>query len=348
MLQEGIFWTYKGNGFSTELLVNIDRANTSVQELKQLLWIDRKTRAVFLEMILFNSYVNLFSFVTMRVEFPISGGVFPHSETTHVRLYASGLNGIYMRVVEVLFVALLFANLGISIFLLYINGLKTVLKSVRIYLDIAILLNGLVLIALYLLRFFTTQDLVTEVKGSVINFLPFQKVVLYHSLFMYWLALITCLAVLKLIVLLRLNERIAKFGAILRHSFSDVIWTGLIFLFGIFAYGALCYLAFRDQYVFSSLIRAIEMLFAFALGQVDGLEDLFDNPTFGVQLFVFTFTLFSQIIMLNILIAVIMEAHETFREKSVLHPKDHELVGEVFGQVRTGVKKTLETYTKIQ
>ena len=90
------------------------------------------------------------------------------------------------------------------------------------------------------------------------------------------------------------------------------------------------------------------MLFAFALGQVDGLEDLFDNPSYGVQMFVFTFTLFSQIIMLNILIAVIMEAHDSFRGKSVLHPKDHELVGEVFGQVQTGVKKTLETYTKIQ
>ena len=149
-------------------------------------------------------------------------------------------------------------------------------------------------------------------------------------------------------MLLRLNERIAKFAAMLKHSAGDILSVGGIFFVIMTAYAVMCALAFRDHYVFSSFIRSIEMLFAFSLGEFTGLGELFSQPTFTVQIFVFTYAIFSNIVMINILIAVIVESHESFHLRSTLQPKDHELVEEIFGQVQTGIKKTLDTYTKLR
>ena len=317
-------------------------------ELKKLRWIDRHTRAVFLEFILFNANANLFAFVSMRLEFGLTGLTVPRTDTTLVRLYATGFMGIYTRVVEVAFIALLLANVGVFLYLSKAEKFSVLLRQLRTYLDLIIFINGIVLIVLYLYRYFITKDLVTEIKGGVIHFIPFQKAVFYHDIFMYLLALITSLSVLKIIVLLRLNERIAKFAATLRHSFGDIMSVGGIYFLVITAYAMLCSLAFRDHYVFSSLLRSIEMLFAFSLGQFIGLEELFHYPNFTTQLFVFTNSVFSNILMLNVLIVVIVEAHEAFKRKSALQPKDHELVQEVFQQVQSGIKKTLNTYTKLR
>ena len=321
---------------------------TSVSELKNLRWIDRQTRAVFLEFILFNANANLFSFVSLRLEFGLTGLTVPQTDTTLVRLYATGFAGIYTRVVEVAFIALLLANVGVFLYLSKAEKFSALFKQLRTYLDLLIFISGIVLIVMYLYRYFITKDLVTEIKGSVIHFIPFQKAVFYHKTFMYLLALITSLSVLKILVLLRLNERISKFAATLRHSFGDILSVGCIYFLVITAYAMMCSLAFRDHYVFSSFLRSIQMLFAFSLGQFTGLEDLFKYPNINVQLFVFTYSIFSNIFMLNVLIVVIVEAHETFKQKSALQPKDHELVREVFGQVQTGIKKTLDTYTKLQ
>ena len=346
--QSGEFWRYEGDGFGTELVVNIDRARTSVNELKDLLWIDRQTRAIFLEFILFNANANLFSFVSMRLEFGLTGLTVPRSSTTLVRLYATGFTGIYQRVVEVAFVALLLANVAVFLYLSKAETFGSFWRQLRTYLDLVIFTNGVALIVIYVYRYYVTKDLVTEIKGGVIHFIPFQKAVFCHNLFMYLLASISALCVLKFVVLLRLNERIAKFAAMLKHSAGDILSVGGIFFVIMTAYAVMCALAFRDHYVFSSFIRSIEMLFAFSLGEFTGLGELFSQPTFTVQIFVFTYAIFSNIVMINILIAVIVESHESFHLRSALQPKDHELVEEIFGQVQTGIKKTLDTYTKLR
>ena len=346
--QSGAFWRYEGGGFGTELVVNVDRARTSATELKDLLWIDRQTRAIFLEFILFNANANLFSFVSMRLEFGLTGLAVPRTSTNQIRLYATGFTGIYQRVVEVAFVALLLANFAVFLYLSKAETFRSLWRQLRTYLDLVIFINGAALIAVYVYRYLVTKDLVTEIKGGVIHFIPFQRAVFCHNLFMYLLASITSLCVLKFVVLLRLNERVAKFAATLKHSAGDILSVGGLFFVIMTAYAVMCALAFRDHYVFSSFIRSIEMLFAFSLGEFSGLGELFSHPTFTVQIFVFTYAIFSNIVMINILIAVIVESHESFHFKSALQPKDHELVQEIFGQVRTGIKKTLDTYTKPQ
>ena len=78
------------------------------------------------------------------------------------------------------------------------------------------------------------------------------------------------------------------------------------------------------------------------------MEDLLADAKPMLQFYVISFVLFAQFFMINVLIAVIMDAHDMFKHQSALQPTDHELVAEIFGQVRQTAKKALDKYTNLQ
>ena len=55
----GVFSSYVGGGFTYELTGNATQIQADFQVMQQNNWIDRQTRAVFLEYSLFNSNINL-------------------------------------------------------------------------------------------------------------------------------------------------------------------------------------------------------------------------------------------------------------------------------------------------
>ncbi len=58
----------------------------NISMLKELSWIDMQTRAVIIQMSLYNPNVNLFIFVTIVAEFSPSGGVSPSARVEPLAL----------------------------------------------------------------------------------------------------------------------------------------------------------------------------------------------------------------------------------------------------------------------
>jgi hypothetical protein len=73
----GDFATYGGGGYVYEFRGTMNDMLGNVSLLQDLSWIDIQTRAVIIQMSLYNPNVNLFIFVTILAEFPSSGGVYP-------------------------------------------------------------------------------------------------------------------------------------------------------------------------------------------------------------------------------------------------------------------------------
>ena len=341
--------TYSGDGYSTELIVDLDISNATVVELKENLWIDRQTRAIFLEFILYNADSNLFSFVTLWLEIPITGGPLLKTDATMIRIYGTGFNAIYMRVMEVLFVTLLVTNIGIFIYQVKCEeSFIHCIKKPRIVVDLCLFITSFLLVIIFAVRYFTTKGLVSDVKGDVVHFIPFQRAVFFHNIFTYFLGFVTCLAFLKLVILLRLMERIAKLAATLRYSALDLLSTLFLISIGVFAFGMLGYLAFHtDTKAYRTFVDSLEMLIGLSMGEFRGISNQFSEAKPLLRFYVITYMLFTQIFMFNILIAVIIDSHNMFKSKSVLHPKDHELVGVIFGQVRNAMQKALDKYTQL-
>uniref|UniRef100_A0A1B6KUS0 Uncharacterized protein n=1 Tax=Graphocephala atropunctata TaxID=36148 RepID=A0A1B6KUS0_9HEMI len=74
---DGILTNYNGGGYIA-LLQNInDKATQTIYKLRNGKWIDRGTRAVFIEFTIYNGNINLFCTFKIIFEFPPCGGVIP-------------------------------------------------------------------------------------------------------------------------------------------------------------------------------------------------------------------------------------------------------------------------------
>ena len=56
----GLISTYKAGGFAQDLTTRRDSSLEIIEELKQYLWLDRGTRAVFVDFTVYNANINLF------------------------------------------------------------------------------------------------------------------------------------------------------------------------------------------------------------------------------------------------------------------------------------------------
>jgi hypothetical protein len=71
----GVYSSYVGGGFTYELTGNATQIQADFQVMQTTNWIDRQTRAVFLEYSLFNPNINLFSYCIVLFEFLPTGTI---------------------------------------------------------------------------------------------------------------------------------------------------------------------------------------------------------------------------------------------------------------------------------
>jgi hypothetical protein len=75
----GEYATYDSGGYVYAYHGRLSDLQTNISELHQLGWIDRQTRAVFIQISLYNPNAQLYTSVILLVEFLSTGGVFPQS-----------------------------------------------------------------------------------------------------------------------------------------------------------------------------------------------------------------------------------------------------------------------------
>ena len=80
---------YDGGGYVYEFRGRLSDIRSNLSALHQLEWIDSRTRAVIIQLSLYNPNVQLFTSVTLLTEFLSTGGVHPQSRIEPMNLYFS-------------------------------------------------------------------------------------------------------------------------------------------------------------------------------------------------------------------------------------------------------------------
>ncbi|CAF1470927.1 unnamed protein product, partial [Didymodactylos carnosus] len=86
---KGRFATYGGGGYYVDLGIYNRTFRRVIEELEYLRsekWIDHGTRALIIDLVLYNPSVNLFCYVKLTIELPETGGVFPQYKIEARRL----------------------------------------------------------------------------------------------------------------------------------------------------------------------------------------------------------------------------------------------------------------------
>ncbi|XP_078597655.1 polycystin-1-like protein 2 [Branchiostoma floridae x Branchiostoma japonicum] len=222
---------YWKDGFSLELGRSADEMRSILADLKANRWIDRQTRAVILEVLLYNGNLDMFTSVTVVFEFTEMSGVFCNHHLHTFRLHQrSGTIGYIYVLLEIIYVIFLLYSLWKEAKAVRAAGLAY-LKEPWNLVETFNFILAFIVIALYgSNRAYSSKALASAQQGK--DKLQYLKsmvdISLLYGWFLFFLAFVN---IMKFLRLLRFNPYLSKVMA-MSLSYSTLFQMSL----GLFDY----------------------------------------------------------------------------------------------------------------
>ncbi|XP_077991802.1 polycystin-1-like protein 2 [Glandiceps talaboti] len=313
----GIRRMFGGGGYVSEIGTSLDGAQNTTDDLQTSSWLDRYTRAVFVEFPLYNANVNLFSMVTLLVEFPATGAslVYRHISVLRLYTYVGTFWAFYLisELITVLFVMyyiireiLNLKKLGCA----YFKSFWTWMKMIKLCLCLAAI--GVHIYTTVYWNFVTD-----DVSGrSADEFLNLQRMAIWDEIYLHILAVVIFISFFEFIDMLRFSRTISLLAKTFRHASKDYICFAIIFFIILMAYSQLAYVALGSNLeAFKSMLATFETLISLRLGMFDydGLENA--NRILGpLVLITFIIVMFS--VLATMFIAIMIRHFHVIKAES--------------------------------
>ncbi|XP_035663364.1 polycystic kidney disease protein 1-like 2 [Branchiostoma floridae] len=299
---------YWGDGFSLQLGKSADEMRSILAELNTHGWIDGQTRAVILEVLLYNGNLDLFTSLTVMFEFSEISGVFSHRHLHTFRLRQQpGTIGYIYVLLEIIYIIILLYSLWKEAKTARAAG-WAYLKEPWNVVEIVNFILAFTVIALYgSNRGYSSMALAAVHQGK--DQLQYIKSLVDINLMYGWfLSFLVFLNMMKMLRLLRFDPFLAKLMSVFRGmavEFSAFILYFFLFFSGFAMSGFLMFGTTVTAYRAVSL--SYSTLFQMSLGLFD-YRELFDENPFLGPIFFLTFMCLVYLVLMNIAVAIINSA----------------------------------------
>ncbi|XP_078691028.1 polycystin-1-like isoform X3 [Branchiostoma floridae x Branchiostoma belcheri] len=262
--------SYSDNGYIVDLQKSYNASITALAELNSTDWIDRGTRAVFVEFSLYNPNVNLFSVVTLLLELPVTGVGRASHDIKSGRFVVYGYGVDLLMIMQGLFALFLLYYIVVELCQLKRHGFKPYVKRFQTYYEWTIIIISTSSLAVYIHRLLYTTGLWREHLADKTKFISF-----FHSAYLgqvtaYLNGLVIFLLMIKVARQMRFRRQWSIFGKALRLVAWELAGCFLIFLILILIYAQLGYLLFSNHSpYFTTMWMSITAMVAMFRGQVD-------------------------------------------------------------------------------
>ncbi|KAM4704443.1 polycystin-2-like protein 1 [Rhinophrynus dorsalis] len=329
--------TYSGGGYYIDLELTKQNSLKELQTLKNNLWLDRGTRAVFVDFSVYNANINLFCVLRLVVEFPATGGAIPSWQIRTVKLirYVSGWD-YFIIVCEIIFCVFIFYYVVEEMLELRIHKLRY-FTSIWNILDIVVILLSLVAIAFHIFRTLEVNRLMGTLLKQPTTYADFEFLAFWQTQYNNMNAVNLFFAWIKIFKYISFNKTMTQLSSTLARCAKDILGFAIMFFIVFFAYAQLGYLLFGTQVEnFSTFIKCIFTQFRIILGDFD--YDAIDNANriLGPIYFV-TYVFFVFFVLLNMFLAIINDTYSEVKEE--LSNQKNEL--QFSDILKQGYKKTL-------
>ncbi|XP_063446785.1 polycystin-1-like protein 2 [Mytilus trossulus] len=338
----GRYNTYGGGGYITELAVNLDFSNRTLNELTDFLWIDRNTRVVYLEFNLYAPDLNLFAYNMFVAEFPETGGIITSYSIYPFRIYFHhGTNGIYTLICEIIFLLILVALTGKTVSRIT-KKRKTYFKSVWNILDCCCISLSFVCISMYAGRHILASQTLEKFKADPKQFINFQHIAVSDLLFNLLHATLLSLATLRLVGILGYDIRVGKIFMVFDKCAKDLFWFGIFMFYLFLCYAALGYLLF-GKYIesYCDIFESMGTLFISMIGKSKFKEINEKDPILS-QFYFFTFILLIVFTLLTIFMAILGESISAVQTMNKGNTEE-ELINRLWKKIKNVFVKKLDT-----
>ncbi|XP_061439044.1 polycystin-2 isoform X2 [Rhineura floridana] len=341
----GLIATYGGAGYYQDLSRSREETSTLIAGLKNNLWLDRGTRATFIDFSVYNANINLFCIVRLLVEFPPTGGLLTSWQFQPVKLihYLSTFD-FFLAACEIVFCLFILYYVVEEILEIHIHRLFY-FKSLWNCLDVLIIVLSLAAIGINIYRTSTVDRLLKELLENQNCFPNFEPLAYWQTQFNNIAAVTMFFVWMKLFKFISFNRTMSQLSTTMSRCAKDVLGFAIMFFIIFIAYAQLAYLVFGTQVDdFSTFQDSVFTQFCILLGDFDFTEIEEANRVLGPVYFT-TFVFFMFFILLNMFLAIINDTYSEVKsdmaqQKSEMELSDLIRKGYTKAMVKLKLKKT--------
>jgi hypothetical protein len=289
-------------------------------------WLDRYTRAIFLEFTTYNPNVNMFCLVTLVSEIIPTGAYYQFNKIYPLRLYRYfGPNLMAIMVLEIVLMTFLL-YFAYREFKKWRREGRLYWKDPWTYMELLVLASCFSTIGLYFARMVATNYSIGLMQDDPESFVSFHYAAALDQWSTFTLGMAVFLSFLKTLRLLRFNRRMSFMSKTLKICIKPLASFFLVYTVVFLAYASFGFLVFgkiaTDYHTFQgSMANVLGM----SLGAFN-FHALVEGHRVLGPLFFFTFTFVVNFILINVFVAIISEALKIVTSDAANQSNDHEIL----------------------
>ena len=224
----GYLHTYNGGGYNADLGYNNKTAHFVTSPLRSKKWIDARTRALLLEMSIFNPSTNQLSAITMYYEAPPTSFGQPFQVVETISLYGTDSASYdFFLICKLLFIFLVMFYLAREAAKAF-KMKKHYFKSLWNWFEIVQVLVAVSVVVCYVVKEKMLLEAIQHVKENPYLTVDFQPVLVWKNAEDAVLSLAVFFATVKVLRMLRFNPHIIIFSASLKSARETLLVYSII------------------------------------------------------------------------------------------------------------------------
>jgi polycystin 2 len=279
--------SYDGGGYVYEFRGRLIDLQSNLSELHQLGWIDNQTRAVIIQLTLYNPNSQLFTSVTLLTEFLSTGGLISQSRFEPIafagmlvssnfeKIFVFNLEftSIFQLVCVILYIGLIVYFMFNEIQCLF-NLKLDYFQQFWSYIEVGIIVCSWASLGAYVCRYKEAKrigDLFEKTNGYY--YINLQFAVYVNDILTFFLGFCCFFGTIKFLRLCRFNQRLSLFSQTLKYATKELVSFTCMFLIVFLAFITLFYLSFVSKMsTCANLLDTSQMLFEMILLKFDASE----------------------------------------------------------------------------
>ncbi|XP_072337691.1 polycystin-1 isoform X1 [Scyliorhinus torazame] len=315
-------------GYVQQLGRTREQSNYTLWNLQERNWLDRKTRVIFIEFTQYFQNVDLYSVVTLLVEFPFSGGSYTTIDVKPFSLLRLS-TGVDFLLVMMIFLAFFVLYFTIAELLLVSHEGKAYFLQFWNYLQWSIIILSICCVTLHVKRARIGDRQWAMYVANPDCFTNFYQMAYLSYVFTCVTAVLLFLLTIKAARQLRFIRRWSIFGKTLYNSAKELMAIGAASVGLVLAYTQIGYLVFSANLDdFKTFGGSILSLFAVIEKGICFKQCLFTNPSF-CYIYYISYIIIEIWIILRLFTVVIIQNYKAMKlemYRPAIEPQDYELV----------------------
>lgn len=316
----GVHHVYNGGGY-VKLLdpgPNTTDVRNDFYSMQANNWIDKSTRLVVMEFLLFNPDSRLFSFPKVTIEMPETGGYLTEVKVKTARLYPYiDAFDFFVLALQVIFLLITFIRLLHLIYSSWRMGKKCCTASAQ-WVYLLRVVSSLMGISFFIVRIDRTIYTIEEIRNSTGKFVSLDLLDMMDTAYKLCVSLELFLAIIDLLLPLTFNQSLYLMRTSISFCGKDLLYLGIASMIPMTAFAILCYCYIGPhRFDFKDIGSSYITLFRTLLAMVR-VRDTFDPEDILSGLIFSLFLLQMTIITVNICICILNAALAHVKEQCLV------------------------------